>query len=103
MRKQQTAFVIVMLSFVTNLLMGGFAMPSQNQTKDDFFDLKYFSSHRYLKGFVKAISGQNFDYHSPHPDVRSSLLSRATNGTMAVVWETEPLPENYRDSYTSFI
>ncbi|HEX9970600.1 MAG TPA: hypothetical protein VGD14_00880, partial [bacterium] len=45
----------------------------------------------------------NIDYHSPHPDVRTALLSRATDGTMAVEWETESPPSNYREPSATFI
>lgn len=74
-----------------------------NQSQPEFMNLKYFSSQQYLIGFVEAISGQHFDYHSPHPDVRSALLSRATDGKMAVEWETESLPSNYQEQYATFI
>ena len=103
MQNKKRIPVIMILFFVANQTLVGSAMPDQNQAQNEFMNLKYFSSQLYLKGFARAISGQIFDYHSPHPEVRSALLSRATDGTMAVEWETESLPSNYRKSYATFI
>ncbi|MCI0493762.1 hypothetical protein L0Z72_02050 [candidate division KSB1 bacterium] len=74
-----------------------------NQLQDEFMNLKYLSSQQYLPGFARSISGQDFNYYSCHPDVRSALLSRATDGKMAVEWETESIPANYRESFATFI
>jgi len=103
MRNPKRFPYIIMLFFVANHIWGEFAMPNQSQTKSEFINLKHFKSQRYLKGFARTISGQSFDYHSPHPDVRAALLSRATDGNMAVEWETESLPSNYRELYATFI
>ena len=103
MQKQQRAIFLILtiLFFSANQFLGVSAM--SNQLQDEFTNLKHFNSQSFLKGFARTISGQSFDYHSPHPAVRSSLLSRATDGTMGVEWETEPLPDNYRDATATFI
>ena len=103
MQYQKKIPVIMMLFLLTKPFSVGYAMPYQKQTQDEFMNLKYLSSQQYLPGFTRAISGQDFDYYSCHPDVRSALLSRATTGTMAVEWETESLPANYQEAFATFI
>jgi hypothetical protein len=93
--------LITILFFAFNQFSGDIAMA--NQLQDEFMNLKYLSSQQYLPGFVGAISGQHFDYHSPHPDVRAALLSRATDGKMAVEWETESLPSAFKEPFAMFI
>ena len=101
-KQKRTLFLILtILFFAANQFLEDTAMA--NQLQDEFMNLKYLSSQQYLPGFVRAISGQNFDYHSPHPDVRAALLCRATDGKMAVAWETESLPSNYQEPYATFI
>ena len=39
-----------------------------------------------------TLAGETMSYHSPYPDITSALLVRATDGTMAIEWETEPVP-----------
>jgi hypothetical protein len=51
MRNLKRISTIMMLLFVANLLLGGFAMPYQNQLQDEFMNLKYLSSPQYLPGF----------------------------------------------------
>ncbi len=48
----------------------------------------------WLQGWARTISGQVLGYHSPYPDATTALLSRATDGKMAVEWETQPAPED---------
>ncbi|MFC1500015.1 hypothetical protein ACFL6T_03230 [Candidatus Zixiibacteriota bacterium] len=47
----------------------------------------------YLNGYAASLTGDPFTYHSPHPDVGTSLLSRATDHLMEVAWETAPVPD----------
>ncbi|MEG8989501.1 glycoside hydrolase family 38 C-terminal domain-containing protein [Ignavibacteria bacterium 4148-Me] len=46
-----------------------------------------------VNGFNKSISGSEIDYHSPHPYVKRALISRATDGNMAINWQTDFIPE----------
>lgn len=46
----------------------------------------------WLKGYARTIAGETLGYHSPYPDATSALLVRAADGTMAIEWETEPVP-----------
>jgi len=54
------------------------------------FPLKI-SEQNFVNGYNKSISGGTINYHSPSPDIRSALLVRATDGTMKIEWETEPV------------
>jgi len=57
----------------------------------------------FLQGYNSNVSGTNFSYHSPLPDVSSCLLTRATSDYEPIVWETEIVPKNYDQSTVSFI
>lgn len=56
----------------------------------------------WAEGFTKAISGERITYGSPFPDVAEALLSRATNGAMAIEWETG-LPSATTDDPVTFV
>jgi len=57
----------------------------------------------WLKGYAKTISGETIGYHSPYPDATAALLVRATDGTMAIEWESEPVPKDFADPFATFI
>lgn len=57
----------------------------------------------YLKGYSKTIKGDNFNYHSPQPNVSSSLLVRSMEKNLYVEWETEPVPPDYKAREARFI
>ncbi len=57
----------------------------------------------WLKGYARTISGETIGYHSPYPDATTALISRATDGKMAVEWETEPVPRDFAEDYATFI
>lgn len=58
---------------------------------------------KFLKGFQKAMAGENFVYHSPLSKHTESLLVRSLDRNRHIVWETEPIPENVEDKTVSFI
>jgi alpha-mannosidase len=57
----------------------------------------------WLRGYGRTISGTTLSYHSPYPDITSALLVRATDGTMAISWETEPVPAGAAGRPVKFI
>ena len=57
----------------------------------------------WLNGWAKSISGETIGYHSPYPDATSALLVRATDGTMAVEWETVPVPADFAGPEATFV
>ncbi|MEN8119888.1 MAG: glycoside hydrolase family 38 C-terminal domain-containing protein [Bacteroidota bacterium] len=60
-------------------------------------------SQEYLNGYKEEVSGKRFSYHSPLPDVKLSLLSRARSDYAPIEWKTETVPENYKGKTVSFI
>jgi alpha-mannosidase len=50
------------------------------------------STMKALKGYVKAIAGEQLAYNCFNPIAGTALLTRCTTGEMAIEWETEPVP-----------
>ena len=48
----------------------------------------------YISGWNRSLEGGGFRYHSPHPEVGTSLLTRATDTPMPIAWETAPVPRD---------
>ncbi len=57
----------------------------------------------WLKGYERTISGETISYHSPFPGPSPALLARATDGTMSVEWETEPVPPGFHGGGAVFL
>ena len=57
----------------------------------------------WLKGYGRTLSGAEMSYHSPYPDISSALISRASDGAMAVEWETEPVPADWKGGSATFV
>ncbi len=57
----------------------------------------------WLGGYAKSAAGEVLAYHSPYPGHLPALLTRATDGTMAIEWETEPVPPNFRGKSATFV
>ena len=45
-----------------------------------------------VEGFKHKISGQELEYSSFLPNVDRAMITRATDGTMAIEWQSAPLP-----------
>jgi len=58
---------------------------------------------QWLKGWARTIAGETMGYHSPYPDITTALIARATDGTMSIAWETEPVPATYQEETVTFI
>ena len=57
----------------------------------------------WLRGYGRKLSGADLTYHSPYPDISSALISRASDGSMAVEWETEPVPADWAGGPATFV
>jgi alpha-mannosidase len=55
-----------------------------------------------LKGYVKAIGGEQIAYNCFNPIATTALLTRCTTGEMAIEWETEPVPGDVRGNDLAF-
>ena len=45
----------------------------------------------FINGFERKVSGTDFSYHSSIPEVKESLIIRATDGKSVMEWETAPV------------
>lgn len=57
----------------------------------------------WLRGFGRTVAGAEMTYHSPYPDIQSALIGRASDGAMAVEWQTEPVPGGRRGGPATFV
>ncbi|MEN8126156.1 MAG: hypothetical protein ABFR32_13635, partial [Bacteroidota bacterium] len=57
----------------------------------------------YYQGFDQEIGGTNFGYHSPIPDINTSLILRGKKEYDPISWKTEAVPQNYKGKYITFI
>ncbi|MGZ5454990.1 MAG: hypothetical protein ACXWHJ_12230, partial [Candidatus Aminicenantales bacterium] len=57
----------------------------------------------WLRGYGRTLAGAEMSYHSPYPDISSALISRASDGTMAVEWETEAVPADWKGGPATFV
>jgi len=57
----------------------------------------------YYEGFQRNTGNNEFTYQSLRDDVTSSLLTRCTNGTMAIEWETATLPVEIAEGGVGFL
>ena len=57
----------------------------------------------YFQGFVEEVGGKRFGYHSPFPDVNTSLLLRGRADFDPIEWKTEVVPSSYSGDYVSFL
>jgi len=58
---------------------------------------------QWLRGYGQTLAGTEMTYHSPYPDITSALISRASDGAMAVEWETEAVPADWKGGPATFI
>lgn len=56
-----------------------------------------------VNGFTRKVSGLDFEYHSCIPGLRSSILTRATNGKDFMEWETAAVPAGVSRKYATFV
>ncbi|MFZ1289576.1 MAG: glycoside hydrolase family 38 C-terminal domain-containing protein [Melioribacteraceae bacterium] len=80
----KTFIILIMVIFVKS----NFANNEQNE---------------FIQGYNKIIQRGNFTYHSPHPDITKALLVRARKGEMVIEWQTEIVPQNYKNEFVSFV
>jgi len=58
---------------------------------------------KWSQGFVKAVSGESIVYPWAYPGQVDTLLSRATDGNMAVEWEGEALPAEPSNELVTYL
>lgn len=80
------------MSFILSLIVCS-ANAQSFFTSDDFL----------INGYSNKISGLDFEYQSCIPGLRESLIVRATNGNDFMEWETDPVPLQIKEKYTTFV
>ncbi|HTX88228.1 MAG TPA: hypothetical protein VMC08_04505 [Bacteroidales bacterium] len=58
---------------------------------------------QFLQGWSASVRGGNFEYHSPQPEVTSSLLIRSIDSAQYIEWKTEPVPSSLNSHEVNFI
>ena len=62
-----------------------------------------FGKQKIINGFNKEISGQSLQYFSVYQDVaKEALLTRCTDGNMAIEWFTDSIPKDITGKYAYF-
>ena len=57
----------------------------------------------YLEGFAKSTGSNDFSYHSLRNDLTEALLSRCTDGSMAIEWQTAPINTDFKEKGVGFV
>jgi len=60
-------------------------------------------SKNWFEGFQQNVGANEFSYHSFRSDVGKSLLTRCTDGTMAIEWKTQAVPSGYNQPEAGFL
>jgi alpha-mannosidase len=58
---------------------------------------------RFFKGYTRSVTTGKFSYHSPQPDVTTSLLLRSIDSASFISWETEAIPTDFNQPSAAFI
>ncbi len=89
-------YITLLLIFVI-----GSGNAQSNLTKD-MFQLAA-NSQSWFEGFQKNIGGNEFSYGSFRSDVSKSLITRCTDGKMAIEWETAKFPSDWQETTVGFL
>jgi alpha-mannosidase len=58
---------------------------------------------KFFKGYERSVKGGGFGYHSPQPDVTSSLLLRSIDSVQYIAWETETIPASCTEQKVNLV
>ena len=93
-------FIILLVSI--NLF---FAFNSYSQDNNNYKSVSQFATETvgYIEGFANSIGGNDFSYHSLRNDVTDALLTRCTDGAMAIEWQTAPVSTDFKEKGAGFV
>ncbi len=57
----------------------------------------------WFEGFQKNLGGNQFTYSTFRSDVTAGLLTRCTDGTMTIRWETQKIPSDWNGNEAGFL
>lgn len=94
------------LPYVIILLLGFFL--TSNINSQDINKVKKISDFAAdvqdcLEGYTQSTGGNDFTYHCFRSDLSECLLTRCTTGSMAIEWNTQTVPVNYKDKEVGFV
>ena len=85
-RMMQSLILLVFLPVIALSQTGNFTWPD-----------------RFFSGYEETLHGGGFIYHSPEPDVTSSMLIRSLLSIDDIEWATEKIPSTYSEPSVYFI
>ncbi len=94
------------MTYIIILLLGFFFTQSANsQEINKIKKISDFAAdvHNCLEGYTQSTGGNDFTYHCFRSDLSECLLTRCTTGNMAIEWNTQPIPINYRYKEVGFV
>jgi alpha-mannosidase len=74
-------------------------VPERSRALEDFSE----QTRNFLEGFARSTGGNDFSYHSLRSDLSEALLTRCTNGTMAIEWQTAPVDREFKYEGAGFV
>lgn len=60
-------------------------------------------SKDWFEGFQQNVGANEFSYHSFRSDIKKSLLTRCTDGQMAIEWKTQAVPSGFSQPEAGFL
>ena len=85
-----------MRALLVPFLLIGFASCAQ-------VDLPVFGKQQVINGYAKDLEGEVLSYFSVYPEhATTALLTRATDGTKAIAWETAVVPHYPHEEEISY-
>lgn len=74
--------------------------------EEDFLKKQFVFAEKtrnYYEGYNKNIGGNDFTYHSLRNDISDALLTRCSDGKMAIEWETQAVATDHKEKTASFV
>jgi len=97
----KTAFLIVLCT----LFLSG--MNAQGPGTDNERSMRIYNlaaeSAGYLEGYASGDGRNEFSYHSLRNDLKDCMLSRCTDGSMQIGWETSVVPRDFKGDGIGFV
>jgi alpha-mannosidase len=89
---------VLLLIFMISI----FQAKTQNNDKKAIYNLAA-KSKNWFEGFQKNVGANEFSYHSFRSDVGKALITRCTDGKMAIEWQTQTVPVNFDKEEAGFL
>ena len=91
------------LTGILILLMCAAFQPKAQNIQNKAIEKLVSESKNWFEGFQQNVGNNEFSYNSFRTDVRKSLLTRCTDGKMAIEWQTQVVPTGFDQSEAGFL